>query len=35
MILPIEKLESMPPAEEKEFWSPFKSILANDDGQAA
>ncbi len=33
--LPIEELDSMTPAEEKQFWTVFESALAHDDGQAA
>ncbi|CCD29355.1 conserved hypothetical protein [Candidatus Glomeribacter gigasporarum BEG34] len=33
--LPIEQLEHMTPAEERQFWKVFERVLSNDDGQAA
>lgn len=33
--LPIDKLDSMNPVEEKIFWTALEKVLANDDGAAA
>ena len=33
--LPIEKLETMEPEDEKIFWTVLEKVLASDDGEAA